>query len=620
MRSPLAWYRDLRHRAELRSLPLLGAGAVPSAPVLSGTYITPQTALGLTAVYAAINVISRDIASLPLNVYRKLPGGGFEVDENHPVQPLLAVEPNDEVDAHRFRQTALGHTLGWGNGYAEIERRSGFPVALHLLHPAHTIPKRTKGSQRLYYELENDQKLLPEDTLHFAGLGFDGIKGYCPVTICRQSLGVGVAAEQYGAGFFGNSAIPRGLLKVTKRLSEAALNNLRRSFNQVHQGSQSVAQVGILEEGMDWVATPPISPEDAQFLGTRQFTVVEIARLFGVPPHKIGDYSQAHLANVEESNLDYLNTTIVGWVCMLEAQLNLKLLTAADRRTHVIRHDLTALQRGNMTARIAYYTGLRNMGAINTDEIRARESLNPIGPAKGGDLYLVQSQYTRLDQAGQQPEPAPAPPKEEQAGRAIARRHNPNHDPNSGRFASHGGGLKGISAGGGHDEDLQPLADKAAQVAKDTGHRVTFESGPPLNRADAKALANAQKHGVEVLRVSEIPSLEHQRRDDHSTYHVDTILAAHVGKDANGRGYTVGTFDGSDYGHGLPQAYYHYKTREQAEANALTHSKNMQRDRSSHVYEYFARGAAPDFHEHLGRHKDVQKHFYVIRPPKGASS
>lgn len=392
-----------------------GGGYVPAAPVLSGTYITPQTALGLTAVYAAINAISRDTSTLPLGVYEKLPNGGLRLDESHPLNDRLRVNANEERDSYRHRRDSMGHVLGWGNSYVEIVRRKGdlgdgSVVELNLLHPAETKPKRNDAG-RLYYELANGKKLLPEDVLHFAGLGFNGIQGYSPVTVCRQSLGVGVGAEQFGAAFFGNGAIAKGILKLAKRLSPQAQANLRASINQVHQGSQSAHQFMILEEGMDWVQTQ-ISPEDGQWLGTRQFQVVEVARIFGVPPHLLGDYSQAHLSNVEQANLLYMTTTLVGWVTMLEAQLNWKLLTSADRKRYVVMHDFSALLRGDSAARSAYYQTMRNLGAMNADEIRTREGMNPLPPGQGGDLYLVQSQYTRLDRAGAPPaEPEPVTAK-----------------------------------------------------------------------------------------------------------------------------------------------------------------------------------------------------------------
>lgn len=384
----------------------LGAGVVPGAPVLSGTYVTPQTALGFTAVYSAISVISKDIATLPLGLYQKMPDGAFRLDPTNFYDELLGVETDDETSSLKFAIDTQGHTLGWGNGYAEVVRDTrGRAEALHMLHPSKTVPKQTE-SGRLIYVLDNKKELLSENVLHFAGLGFNGITGYTPLTVARQAVGLGLAAEQFGASFFGNSAIPKGIIKLPKRLKEEAQANIRRSLNQVHQGTQSAHQFMILEEGTEYTQTQ-IAPEDAQFLGTRAFQILEIARLYGLPPHKLGDYSQSHMANIEESNLDYWTTTLAYWVAMRESVLNRRLLTRDDRRKWTIRHDMSALLRGNTAARMAGYQTLRNLGAINADEIRIKEGMVPIGPERGGDKYLVQAQYTPLDQAGKPVETAP---------------------------------------------------------------------------------------------------------------------------------------------------------------------------------------------------------------------
>lgn len=417
MKNPFAWARDRyrwhKVRSYMRSIAASG-GYVPAAPVLSGTFVTPETALGLAAVYCAINVISRDVACLPRNVVRRLPDGGRMVDWQHPVQRLVHRRPNDRSTASRFFQAKMAHVLGRGNGYSEIVRddNTGRPTELNLLHPSKTQAKFTEGGD-LFYELDNKERLWPDDVLHFAGLGFNGISGFSPITLCRQTVGLGLAVEQFGAAFFGNGAVPKGLLKFPKRLSQAALDNLRRTFNQAHQGTQSAFNVGLIEEGGEWVDTQ-ISPEDGQFILTRQFQVLDIARLFSCPPHKIGDYSQAHLSSVEEANLDYIATTIYGWVVMMEQELTEKLLFEEEQQTHEIVVDMSALMRGNAAARIAYYQGLRNMGAISADEIRLREGLNPIGDEEGGNLYLVQGQYVPLIQAGKNPLKMP-PPKDQAA-------------------------------------------------------------------------------------------------------------------------------------------------------------------------------------------------------------
>lgn len=392
-----------------------GGGYVPAAPVLSGTFVTSETALGLSAVFCAINIISRDIAVLPRNVYRISPDGGREIEQGGylgDLNDIISVQPNEDMDALRWGQATMGHAVGRGNGFNEIVRKSGFVRSIEILHPMKTVPKRTEPGEgkkgKLYYELDNKRKLAPENCLHFAGMGFDGIQGYNPITLMRQTVGVTMGAEQYAASFYGNGARPGGYLKVAKKLSEAAVNNLRKTFNQVHQGSQSAHQVGILEEGMDWVDAQ-ISPEDSQFVATREFQVKDIARIFCIPPHKIGDYSEADMANVEQSNLDYLSMTLMGWVSMFEMQLNVKLLSREDRRTHRIMLDVSALLRGDITAQMLKITTMRNTGAWSADDIRRNQGLNPLGKKIGGDKYVVQGQYVPLDQVGKMPTSMPKP-------------------------------------------------------------------------------------------------------------------------------------------------------------------------------------------------------------------
>ena len=194
------------------------------------------------------------------------------------------------------------------------------------------------------------------------------------------------------------------------RLNETATRNLRNSWNAVHQSAGNGNNIAILEEGITFKGTQ-IDPEKGQLLPVRTFQNLDIARLASVPPHKIGDYSQSHLANVEESNLDYLNTTLLGWIEAFEAEGDLKLLTDAELDAGLyIGHDMSRLVRGNMTARIAYYRGMRELGAINSDEIRARETMNPIGKKAGGKKYLVQGQLAELADAGSAYKQPPAPP------------------------------------------------------------------------------------------------------------------------------------------------------------------------------------------------------------------
>lgn len=393
---------------------ITNAGMLVSSPVLSAILVTPQTALNFTSVFAAVNVISTDLASLPYGTFQRVAANAMIPAPGVQSARLMSLQPNDESNAFRFRQAIMGHALLWGNGYAEIVRNDwdGSPQELWLLNPALVQPKRDERTKELYYLLnETGQRLEKENVIHIAGLGFDGIVGYSAVHQCRQAVGLGIASEEFGASFFGNGATPHGALKSPRKLTTTARQNLRESYYQVHQTSKNAHHLMILEEGMDWVPTT-MPLEDAQFLATRQFQNLEIARMFRVPPHKLGDYSQAHLTSIEEANRNYVETTLTGWALAIEAEFDTKLLFEEERTNGIFwHHNFFRLERGNQQARTSYYQVMRNMGAMSADDIRVSEGMNPIGTEKGGDLYLVQAQYHALKNAGDPTyEPAPGSP------------------------------------------------------------------------------------------------------------------------------------------------------------------------------------------------------------------
>jgi HK97 family phage portal protein len=379
------------------------------SPVLSGIVVTPQTALTLAAWFSGVNVISTDVAKLPLGLCQALEGGGQIYARGDRRHRIVARKPNAEMNAVRYRQMQMGHTLGWGNHYSEIVRDgSGAPLELWPLHPGTTKPMRDDKGKALYYEDTNSGKRWRlEDIVHIAGLSFDGITGYSPTTMGRQAIGLGIAEEQFGAALFGNGARPGGILRTPKRLSTDAAKRLRESFENIHQGTLNAFRTAVLEEGLEWQESQ-ISPELAQFLGSRQFQVIEIARLLNIPPHKLQDYSQAHLTNVEEANLDYITSTLQGWLEQIEAEYDAKLLFEEESDRLFFQHDMNALLRGNMTARSNYYARRFQVGSISPNEIRAREGDNPIPDEPNATKCYLQAQYVPLERAGEALTPAAA--------------------------------------------------------------------------------------------------------------------------------------------------------------------------------------------------------------------
>jgi HK97 family phage portal protein len=413
--NPLTWIADrLSRRAISRwaSDPSWGPSSLVAwGQTTAGVQVNPETALSLTVVFACINVIATDVSALPLKVYRRKRDGSRMEVRDHPLVDLLAVSPDDETTSMRWRQAMLGHVLGWGNSYAEIERDNGGRVmGLHLLSPHDVKPERVAQNGRLYYRYKGEKTIPRERMLHVAGLGFDGLKGYSPVEMARQAIGLAIAAERTGGALYGNGAMPKGVLEIPGALKdENAVNRLRSNWNAIHQGSDNAGSIAILEGGAKFTPTS-INPEDAQFIATRKFQVEEICRLYRVPQNKVQAMDNAHLANIESSNLDYLMTTLTPWCEAMEQSMNFRLLTADERAAgYFIEHQTKALLRGDMRARAEYLTKMRDLGALSVNDICAEEGINPIGP--DGDIRLVPLNMVSLEMAGKKPEPpAPAPP------------------------------------------------------------------------------------------------------------------------------------------------------------------------------------------------------------------
>lgn len=367
---------------------------------LTGVAVDERSALTLTAAFSCINAIATDVAYFPLRVMQRRSDGSRVERRDHPADALLRSSPDGETTTMRARQAWIGHTLGFGNGYQEVRRDGlGRPVALDRLDPARTAPRRRAADNRLYYATDGSRSLRPANVLHLAGLGYDGLMGYSPIRLARQAIALGLSAEGFGAALFGNGLNFRGVLKHPGTMSDQAWESLRSRFEAVHSGLENAHRLLLLEEGVEWVQTS-MKLEDAQFLALRQFQVVEVCRIYRVPPHKVMDYSQAGSAYraLEEANQDYVNTTLAPWCVQIEQELNLKLLTAEERdEGYYIEHTLAAILRGDMRSRAEFYSRLRDLGVMTPNLIASLENLNPIGPE--GDVRLVPAGYQTLDAA-----------------------------------------------------------------------------------------------------------------------------------------------------------------------------------------------------------------------------
>lgn len=372
-------------------------------PSLSGVAVNEETAMANTAVFAATRIISETVASLPLITYKRLKAGGKERAPNHSFYNVLHDQANDDMTAFTFWNTIISHAVTWGNGYAEIEwDGSGRVKALWPLLPNQTSVERKPDGSIWYHTTiprTGQTVALPSyRVLHVPGLGFDGLQGYSVIRMHREAIGLAIATEKYGASYFGNGARPGGVLEHPNQLSEEAQTRLRTGWNEMHQGLEKQHRIAILEEGLTYKQIG-LPPEDSQFLETRKFQVIEIARMFRVPPHMLGDLDRATFSNIEHQSIEFVVHAIRPWLIRIEQEAKRKLLSTEQGKGFFVEFLVDGLLRGDAKTRNEALQIQRQNGIINADEWREIENMNPQAGGQG-KKYLVNSAMIAVDQIG----------------------------------------------------------------------------------------------------------------------------------------------------------------------------------------------------------------------------
>lgn len=377
-------------------------------PSTSGKNVNEFTAMQTTAVYACVRILSETLAALPLQLYRYTPGGKERVYD-HPLYHLLHDEPNPEMTSFIFRETLMSHLLIWGNAYAQIIRdRLGRVQGLYPLRPDKMTVCRDENGQIYYlYTKTSDENpaikpygqvpLRKDEVLHIPGLGFDGLVGYSPIAMARNAVGMTMACEEYGASFFANGASPSGVLAHPGVLKDPA--KVRDSWNAVYQGSANAHKVAVLEEGMKYQQIG-IPPEEAQFLETRKFQLNEIARLYRIPPHMIGDLEKSSFNNIEQQSMEFVKYTLDPWVIRWEQAMQKALFLPEEKKQYFLKFNVNGLMRGDYESRMTGYSIGRQNGWLSANDIREMEDMNPVPDEEGGNLYLVNGSMTKLKDAG----------------------------------------------------------------------------------------------------------------------------------------------------------------------------------------------------------------------------
>lgn len=374
----------------------------------SGKNVNERSAMQMTAVYSCVRILSEAVASLPLHVYKYNDEGGKEKAVKHPLYFLLHDEPNPEMTSFVFRETLMTHLLLWGNAYAQIIRNGkGEIIALYPLMPNRmTVDRDDKGQLYYQYNTSKDDaptmkgsmvNLKPSDVLHIPGLGFDGLVGYSPIAMAKNAIGMAISCEEYGAKFFANGATPGGILEHPGTVKDP--KRVRESWTSAFGGSSNANKVAVLEEGMKY--TPiSISPEQAQFLETRKFQINEIARIFRVPPHMVGDLENSSFSNIEQQSLEFVKYTLDPWVIRWEQAIVRSLFSTDKKTQYFVKFNVDGLLCGDYQSRMNGYAIGRQNGWMSANDIRELENLDRIPAEEGGNLYLINGNMTKLKDAG----------------------------------------------------------------------------------------------------------------------------------------------------------------------------------------------------------------------------
>lgn len=348
----------------------------------SSSHISKEGALGLSAVWACCRLLTKTTGILPIHLFKSVPGGR-EIQKHHQAHKVLQL-PN----SHQNRHDVLCHLvlccMLWGNGYVRIHRDKYFkPNSLELLHPRDVEPVLSSGN-KLFYRVVTGELVDNFNVLHIKGLSIDGIKGISPIQAHRENLVLTKSAQEYGTKFFTQGGNMSGTYNYPGSLSPEAYKRLQNDLTARTMGMANVHKALVLEGGLKYERVG-IPPEDAQFIATRKFQKTEIATIYGVPPHMIADLDRATNNNIEQQGIEFVNYCLMPYLVELESEFNRKLLTSDEFWDYYFKFNVNALLRGDAKSRGEFYRIMTNISALNPNEVRALEDMNPYD---GGDIYF----------------------------------------------------------------------------------------------------------------------------------------------------------------------------------------------------------------------------------------
>ena len=390
--------RDAFALAQLTHAPsMLGTGR-------AGVPVTPGTALGIAAFAQGTKLISENIGKTELFPARRHERGGYTPAVDHPTYDLLRHAPNSYQSSFSFWSSLITHAVVAGMGLGEIRRTRGRVTGLHLLDPS--LKPEVRGDRIVYKGggLEIDGA----DVICIRGISWDGMAAFSPVNLARDMLGSQLAMTQYQASLLGNGAQAGGHLEIPGSTTEQQRANIREGWNAIHQGPANAGKVGMLWAGTKWVQTS-YSPSDAQLVEGQNFGVAEVSRLLNIPGWMLGVPDAIKPSSTEEGMALFVALTLSAWFRQIQQELDLKLLTPAERRNLFFWHDTRTLTQGDSRSQVEEADKLIKIGVYSVNEGRLSIGMNPIDDERF-DWHLIPVNNLRALETIDPDNPAPTQP------------------------------------------------------------------------------------------------------------------------------------------------------------------------------------------------------------------
>lgn len=358
----------------------------------SGVSVNEESALRFITIYSCVRVLSEALASLPLVVYKSRPSGGADKGVDHPVFDLLYAEPNSEMNTSTWREQQMGNLVISGNSYSVITRNGrGQAIDVYPVPWEQCWPYRDPADWAIKYRVNDRGKyeVFPSsEVFHIPGLGWDGILGYSPIRMAHESIGIGMAAAEFAARFYGQGMAAGGIVEHPTELSDPAYKRFKEDIEENWSGMKNAWKPIILEGGAKY-SSISMPMKDAQFIETRKFSRDEICGLFRVPPHMIADLEKSTNNNIEQQSLEFVIYSLLPYVTKWENAINWKLFSQRDRKQgYYAKFNLSGLLRGDYLSRQQGLAVQRQNGIINANEWRDLEEMNPIDGPEGSAILV----------------------------------------------------------------------------------------------------------------------------------------------------------------------------------------------------------------------------------------